>query len=232
MMLEKDLNTQDAGELFLLPSDLAVYIIGKRCLQNELLYRLFLQRVGEQGFCIYAQAPPPPESVDRRLQNLLLWDLEGGRVSDSRRMIEAYLGELPANCEVMLFNVNKSFDGRDNMLRTGVSGVFSSSDSLADLARGIDAILSRRLLEPPAERSGGYGGQESDAAADPPASGNCLTKREREILLLITGGMSNAAIASRLNISICTVKTHVYNIYKKIGVLNRVQASLWATKHL
>ncbi len=50
-----------------------------------------------------------------------------------------------------------------------------------------------------------------------------ISKREQEIIFLIFDGLSNKAIEERLYISIATVKDHIYNIYKKTGVKNRVQ---------
>ena len=59
-----------------------------------------------------------------------------------------------------------------------------------------------------------------------------LTQREVEILSLISLGASNDDIANKVNISTNTVKTHLYNIYKKIQVTNRLQAAIWATINL
>ncbi|KUJ82538.1 LuxR family transcriptional regulator [Microbulbifer flavimaris] len=59
-----------------------------------------------------------------------------------------------------------------------------------------------------------------------------LTRREQEILFQLTTGDANSTIASRLHLSEHTVKNHMYNIFKKIGVKNRVQASNWAKLHL
>lgn len=60
---------------------------------------------------------------------------------------------------------------------------------------------------------------------------NSLTKREIEVLKLITEGLFNKEISDRLNISERTVKNHVSNIFKKIDVSDRTQAAVFAIKH-
>ena len=55
-----------------------------------------------------------------------------------------------------------------------------------------------------------------------------MTRRESEILLLVAEGKPNQEIAGDLWITEQTVKYHVSNIYRKLGVANRTEASRWA----
>lgn len=52
-----------------------------------------------------------------------------------------------------------------------------------------------------------------------------LTKRERQILSLLAKGQTNKQISTELSIKESTVENHVHNIYEKLGVNNRVQAT-------
>jgi DNA-binding NarL/FixJ family response regulator len=55
-----------------------------------------------------------------------------------------------------------------------------------------------------------------------------LSERELEIMRAVTGGLSNKAIAQKLWVTEQTVKFHLTNIYRKLGVSNRTEAARWA----
>ena len=57
-----------------------------------------------------------------------------------------------------------------------------------------------------------------------------LSEREREVLILLAQGLSNAEIGQRLFVSEGTVKTHVYHVFGKLGCENRVQAAMLAQR--
>jgi DNA-binding CsgD family transcriptional regulator len=70
-------------------------------------------------------------------------------------------------------------------------------------------------------------GLDSVAGGDDPAFAS-LSRREREVLVLITEGLGNADIAERLSVSEKTVRNHVSNLFDKLGVWTRAQAIVFA----
>ncbi|UIL54252.1 two-component system response regulator NarL [Pantoea agglomerans] len=60
---------------------------------------------------------------------------------------------------------------------------------------------------------------------------NQLTRRERDILQLISAGMTNKAIARKLAISESTVKVHVKYLLKKMNLKSRLEAAVWALQN-
>jgi DNA-binding NarL/FixJ family response regulator len=59
-----------------------------------------------------------------------------------------------------------------------------------------------------------------------------LSGREREVLRLVAQGMANKQIGRRLGIAERTVKVHLGNVFRRIGVADRTSAALWAREHL
>jgi len=59
-----------------------------------------------------------------------------------------------------------------------------------------------------------------------------LTEREREVLRCVADGLSNKEIAQALHITVRTADFHVSNILRKLGVISRVEAAVWAQTHL
>lgn len=66
---------------------------------------------------------------------------------------------------------------------------------------------------------------------EPPAAA-LLSEREKQVLRLAAAGLANKQIARRLGISESTVKVHIGNIFRQIGVRDRTSAALWAREHL
>ncbi len=114
-------------------------------------------------------------------------------------------------------------------VRAGASGFLLKDVRPADLVDAIRLVaegnallgptVTRRLLER-------FADAEPHAAAAETLTE--LTEREREILRLLSQGLSNAEIAARLFLGETTVKTHVASVLRKLGVRDRVQAVIAA----
>lgn len=110
-------------------------------------------------------------------------------------------------------------------LRRGVSGFLVKDTEPGELLQAVrvvhggEALLSpgitRRLIADYARRP--------PSAPDPAVRLNGLTAREREVVALVGGGLSNEEIAARLVVSPATAKTHVSRAMVKLGVRDRAQ---------
>ncbi|EDP60449.1 putative transcriptional regulator, LuxR family protein [Vibrio sp. AND4] len=115
-----------------------------------------------------------------------------------------------------------------------VKGIFGPSDSMDKLCQGLTAIVSgdnwlpRRLLD---QLLTYYKGKELQSMIEP-ATEVELTRREIQVLKMLKEGGSNIEIADSLFISEHTIKSHLYNIFRKIEVKNRTQATRWAKRNL
>jgi DNA-binding NarL/FixJ family response regulator len=116
-------------------------------------------------------------------------------------------------------------------LQAGASGFMLKDAPPEEIAAAVrivaggDALLApavtRAVVEEFARRA------PAPAAPEPPALDE-LTPREREVLTLLTRGLSNPEICDRLVISEATAKTHVARILQKLGLRDRVQAVIYA----
>jgi DNA-binding NarL/FixJ family response regulator len=114
-------------------------------------------------------------------------------------------------------------------LRAGADGYLLKGASKQELLRAIRAVLGgEQLVQPDLAASilRGMAREAGAVAAAEPA----LTDRQREVLRLLAAGRSNPDIASELQVSLNTVKTHVVHVLRRLGVTDRTQAAVRAAQ--
>ncbi|MEV6635364.1 response regulator transcription factor [Actinoplanes sp. NPDC051470] len=115
-------------------------------------------------------------------------------------------------------------------LRAGAAG-FVLKDALpADLLAAVRVVAEGEAMLSPAvtRRLIDRFAHDTPRAAPEPARLDALTPRERDVLLGVARGLSNAEIGAHLAITVGTVKAHVNAVLGKLGVRDRVQATIVA----
>jgi DNA-binding NarL/FixJ family response regulator len=100
--------------------------------------------------------------------------------------------------------------------------------SEADIGAALHLALTTAIHVSPGSRTYGNAPAQHDRSDE---VGELLTRRELEILQLVAEGHSNAAMGRKLWVTEQTVKFHLSNIYRKLGVRNRTAAARWASLH-
>jgi len=166
--------------------------------------------------------PELMQLVDRRRPDIVLMDLRMPGVSGVEA-IEAIREQFPDTKPIVL----SACDDRptiDAALRAGASAYVLKSAQTVDIASVMRQAASGAVFHAPAtppQRPGG-----ADAQPVPR-----LTERERSILAAVASGLTTAAISRDLWISEHTIKFHLTNIYRKLGVANRAGAVRYALEH-
>jgi DNA-binding NarL/FixJ family response regulator len=205
-----------------------IYIVGRRRLQNELIGACLEQETGAK--CMFEEDLQHVSSYNG-VPKLVLWECPE---RDPERVLVALrssgIQKLCRDC-IVLFNISHGLGIEEKCVWRGVRGFFYQDDSLPQFLKGVRAILNGQLWlsrELVTRCILDNRGRDNSSEMDSPI----LTQRESEVLAQLAVGVTNGEISDQLCISPHTVKTHLYNIYKKLNVPNRLQASLWAAKHL
>ena len=113
----------------------------------------------------------------------------------------------------------------DAAFASGATAYVVKTASPEDLASAVRQTFSHSVYLP------GRPQAAAPPAPQPPEAEPELTRRELEILRLVAEGHSNAQLAKMLWVTEQTVKFHLSNIYRKLEVANRTEASRWAQVH-
>lgn len=134
------------------------------------------------------------------------------------------------NTKVLILTIHNEVEYLMKAVEIGVSGYLLKDSDSAELRKAIISVYKGENYIQPSltpllnERIRIMNEKNSQYV-------EILTRRELEVLHLLAEGLFNKEIAYKLCISEKTVKNHVSNIFKKIGVSDRTQAAVYAIKH-
>jgi DNA-binding NarL/FixJ family response regulator len=186
----------------------------------------------EDDLDIVGEAGDGAEAVDlarRLLPDVVLMDIRMPRMDGVAATRAIVKSRLPVRVLILTtFDLDEYVVGS---LRAGASGFLAKDVPADDLVTAIrtvaagDAVVAPRILKRLLDR---FADALPDPSATPPKALEVLTEREREVLVHIARGLSNAEIARTLSISETTIKTHVGHVLTKLSLRDRVQAVVFA----
>lgn len=150
--------------------------------------------------------------------DVVLYDTLGLRGSESVEASKLDLSHLltQTSARVLLFSRDTRPDLRARGLALGCDAWVPMSTRADDLVAAIEATAA---------------GVPTSPYSEPLGDEFSLTAREVEVAALVAQGLDNTTICSLLHLSPNTLKTHIRNLYRKIGAGSRAQAVSWAIRH-
>jgi len=135
--------------------------------------------------------------------------------------------EAAPEIRVILLSAMTDIDSVNAALEAGVSAYVFKTAHPDDIAAAVRQAVKHSVYLPEPLAAAATALEEPQ----PSELFGGLTRRETEILALVAEGHSNARMAKLLHVTEQTVKFHLSNIYRKLNVRNRTEASRWAHSH-
>lgn len=158
------------------------------------------------------------QCLERVQANLVILGLEMPGMADYGPIGQTKNMEPTAKCVVLSAKCDRQF--ALGAIAAGADGYIPKQMSQGAMVSALKLVMAGETYVPSMViQAVDHGAERAERSR-----GGGLTRRERDVLLLLRNGMSNKAIANRLGISDVTVKTHLSQTFRKLGVHNRLQA--------
>jgi len=208
-----------------------IYVVGPCRVNNELWASYLEAQIGVK--CVTRKSIDDVVGVDGQKTDKLKLALLDCFAKDPERLfleIESCCHALGTSGLVAVFNLIRGLRIEEELVIRGARGIFYADDVPEQVQKGVLGLLEGKIWVS-RETLSSFIPETGKARRLSREEVSILSGREIEILNLIAEGENNVEIAEKLYISRHTVKSHLYNIYKKIKVSNRLEAALWAKKN-
>jgi DNA-binding NarL/FixJ family response regulator len=197
-------------------------IVGYQPLWLEAL-ELLMQKAGVPNVRVTTTPAAALKLVQEHEPDVFLSDIDGYVDPPSGLECIRRVKEIHPNVKTIVVATAADEASVDAAFAAGADAYCTKTAEPTDLA-----VAIRQSFEHSIYLASGRGRRETVHEAPPQFAEAGLTPREREILRLVAEGHSNAVLARMLWVTEQTVKFHLSNIYRKLGVSNRTEASRWA----
>jgi DNA-binding NarL/FixJ family response regulator len=205
------------------PSQPTAVLLDQHPLWLEALERI----LSGVGVATAAKTTRPADALERLNKihpSLFVLDTDlNGAMPDGPTCVHEACARVPS-LKVIVVSGSEDQTRIDAAFAAGAAAYVLKRAHPEDLASAFRQMFSRSLY-----LAGGRASAQSTLTNEADDVG--LTRREREILQLVAEGGTNGEVARRLWVTEQTVKFHLANIFRKLGVTNRTQASRWAHAH-
>lgn len=211
-----------------------IFIVGRDFLGNELLCHFLNEKFPAYRLKTLTHLDNFYHSLEEEAAEvtLLLCDCKSYPAEYFLNRLQIYFLRHSFKTRSLFYNLQPDVELESRLLKSGIQGILHADAEPATLLKAIGKVLegqlwaSRQALNQCLPTEAGSTKKTAEVAPQR------LTPRECQILRMISDGSSNESIAENLCISRHTVKTHLYNIFRKINVSNRMKAAKWAEQHL
>lgn len=187
----------------------------------------------EDDISVIAQAADGEEAISMAIElnpDIVLLDINMPKLNGIETLRR--FKDLGIKTKVIILTIHEDKQYILETLKIGANGYILKDSDADSLIKGIRQVsMGKKYIQPSVEDLVKVSPKFDDCHNEGIEKINLLTKREYEVLTLIAEGLNNKDIADKLYISEKTVKNHVSNIFKKLGLNDRVQATIFSYKN-
>jgi two-component system NarL family response regulator len=207
------------------PEPVEVFILADNRLMREALARILNKKNDIQVVAAAAFSPDIVQQIEQLAPDVVLSDSAAVMLSELR-LISEIRTALPG-CKVVMIGMEADQVSFLRAVRDGIVGYVLKDASAMEVAAAVRAVANGEAVCPPRlclalfEELASQNTQAGRLLANHDLG---LTRREQQLVHMISHGLTNKEIAAQLNLSEQTVKNHIHRMLRKLGASDRMAA--------